>query len=750
MPLSMEGPRVLLRRLRELMATVGDRQDRLDKIVQMIAASMEAAVCSIYIRRPDNLLELYATQGLNSESVHQTTLKIGEGLVGDIAQHARALNLAEAPSHPRFVYRPETGEDPFISFVGVPILRGDQVSGVLVVQNVTQRRFVDEEVEALQTVAMVLSEMFPTGVDGPSVSEIQKNTPRVFHGQGLTEGLALGQAVLHEPRVEVTKLIADDVEEEIRRLDQAVYVLRRDVDNLLQTEDVSHAGEHLDVLETYRMFANDRGWLRRINDAIKTGLTAEAGTERVMNNMRARVTGQRDQYLRDRLNDFEDLTNRLLRILSGRALRSSDDKLPRHAILIARTMGPAELLDYDRRKLRGLILEEGAMGAHVAIVARALNIPLIGGVRGIVGVVNDDDNIIVDADRGDVHLTPTDEIISAYSDRARLRARRLKRYARIRHLPAVTRDGYDMTLNLNAGLMVDVENLAASGAENIGLFRTELQFMVSSRLPRQEEQRVFYKQVLDAVGNNKIVFRTLDIGGDKVLPYMRIGQEENPAMGWRAVRISLDRPALLRYQIRALLAAAAGRDLDIMFPLVATVDEFRAARELVQKECDRLTKFGLPEPRSLKIGTMLEVPALLWQLDELLSEVDFLSIGTNDLMQFLFASDRGNPRVGNRYEFLSLPVMHMLQHVRLKASTYGVPVSICGEMVGHSLEAMTVMALGFQELSIPASAIGPVKRMVRSVNQARLSEAVKRLLLEPGVDLRRGLEAIAEGQGIKL
>ena len=750
MPLSMEGPRALLRRLRELMATVGNRQDRLDKIVQMIAASMEAAVCSIYIRRPDNLLELYATQGLNSEAVHQTTLKVGEGLVGDIAQHSRPLNLAEAPSHPRFVYRPETGEDPYISFVGVPILRGGQVSGVLVVQNVTQRSFVEEEVEALQTVAMVLSEMFPTGVDGPSVTEIKENQPRVFHGQGLTEGLALGQAVLHEPRVEVTKLIADDVEEEVRRLDNAVYALRRDVDNLLRTEDVSHAGEHLDVLETYRMFANDRGWLRRINDAIKTGLTAEAAVERVIGNIRARLTGQRDQYLRDRLNDFEDLTNRLLRILSGRALLASDDKLPRNAVLVARTMGPAELLDYDRRKLRGLVLEEGAMGAHVAIVARALNIPLIGDVRGIVGTVRDGDDIIIDADRGDVHLTPSDDIISAYSDRARLQARRLKRYARIRHLPAMTRDGYEVTLNLNAGLMVDVDNLAMSGAANIGLFRTELQFMVASRLPRQEEQRAFYGQVLDAVGDNKIVFRTLDIGGDKVLPYMRIGQEENPAMGWRAVRIALDRPGLLRYQVRALLAAAAGRDLHIMFPLVATVDEFRAARALVQKECDRNVKFGLPEPRSLQIGTMLEVPALTWQLDELLPEVDFISIGTNDLVQFLFASDRGNPRVGNRYQFLSVPVLRMLQHIRQKAGAYGVPVSICGEMVGHSLEAMAAMALGYQELSIPAPAIGPVKRMIRSVNQARLSHAVTRLLVEPGVDLRRGLTSIAEEQGIKL
>jgi len=750
MPITLEGPRVLLRRLRELMASVGERQQRLDQIVQVIATSMDAAVCSVYILQADDLLELYATEGLNPESVHKTTLRIGEGLVGDIAQHARPLNLADAPVHPRFAYRPETGEDPYLSFVGVPILRGGRVTGVLVVQNATRRSFVDVEVEALQTVAMVLSEMFPAPDGSLEANSGKENIPRVFSGNGLTEGLALGHVVRHEPMVEVTKLIAEDAEEEIRRIDQAVYELRRNVDDLLLTDDVSHAGDHLDVLETYRMFANDRGWLTRIHDAIRTGLTAEAAVDRVINNIRVRLTGQRDLYLRERLNDFEDLSNRLLRILTGRAVLASEDKLPRDAILVARTMGPAELLDYDQKKLRGLVLEEGAMGAHVAIVARALNIPLVANVRDLVGFARDGDEIIVDADKGEVHFKPSPEVVEAFSDRVRLRARRLKQYARIRNLQAITRDGFKVTLNLNAGLIVDVDNLDLSGADNIGLFRTELQFMVSAHLPKLAEQKEFYKNVLDAAKGRKVVFRTLDIGGDKVLPYMRVREEENPAMGWRAIRIGLDRPGLLRYQLRALLAAAADTDLYVMFPLVSTVDEFRKAKEILFLENARMERLDGKRTKGLKIGTMLEVPALIWQLDELLPDVDFLSVGTNDLLQFLYASDRGNARVGERYAFLSRPVLKILAEINKKCKEYKVPVSLCGEVVGNPLAAMAVIGLGYDEVSIPTSSIGPVKRMVRSVNRPRLQEAVQKLMLEQGGDIEVRLREIADRQGIKL
>ena len=750
MPLSLEGPRLLLRRLRQVMADGGDRQERLDKIVELIATSMNAAVCSVYLRSGRDGLELCATEGLNADAVHKTVLHIGEGLVGDIAQHKRSLNLADAPSHPRFAYRPETGEDPYKSFVGVPVLRGGDVIGVLVVQNITERTFQNEEVEALQTVAMVLSEMLAASGETLAGETRAPDAARLFKGRGLTEGLAMGHVVLHEPRVEVTRLISDDPDEEHKRLSSAVYQLRRNVDEMLTNDDVSHDGEHMAVLEAYRMFANDRGWLRRIQSAIRTGLTAEAAVERVNNAMRARLGGQRDAYLRERLHDFEDLSNRLLRILSGRAELASEDKLPRDAILLARTMGPAELLDYDRKKLRGLVLEDSALGAHVAIVARALNIPMLGDVRGIVSEAQEGQEIIVDVDRNEVHLNPAGDIVEAYSNRARLQARRMQRYARIKHLPALTKDNQTIRLDKNAGLMVDVETIADSGAENIGLFRTELQFMVSARMPRQSEQEEVYRDVLDHAEGRDVVFRTLDVGGDKVLPFMRVGAEENPAMGWRATRMVLDRPALVKVQMRALLRAAAGRKLSVMFPLITTVDEFRASRELLMGEKARLEKFGHAVPARIEVGAMLEVPALVWQLDKLLPEIDFLSIGTNDLMQFFFAADRGNPQTGNRYDFLSLPALRLLAHVRDLCTIHDVPVSICGELGGRPLEAMALLALGYRRFSLPSAAIGPVKRMVRSAHCGRLTKTVSEMLSNPPDDIRAAMQQIADAQAIKL
>ncbi len=749
MPLSLEGPRILLRRLRQVMADGGDLQHRLDNIVDLIAASMNTAVCSVYLRRGRNVLELSATEGLNKEAVHKTVLHIGEGLVGDIGQHKRPLNLADAPSHPRFAYRPETGEDPYKSFVGVPVLRGGDVVGVLVVQNITQRIFLNEEVEALQTVAMVLSEMLAAEAEADSESG-PTDRPQSFVGRGLTEGLAIGHVVLHEPRVEVTRLISDDPEEESNRLAAAVYKLRRNVDDMLSNDDVSHDGEHMAVLEAYRMFANDRGWLRRIQAAIRTGLTAEAAVERVNNGMRARLGGQRDAYLRERLHDFEDLSNRLLRILTGRAELASEDKLPRDAILLARTMGPAELLDYDRSKLRGLVLEDSALGAHVAIVARALNIPMLGDVRGIVNEAREGQEIIVDVDAHETHLNPPSDIIDAYKNRLRLQARRQQRYARIKHLPAITKDGLAVQLDKNAGLMVDVENLADSGAENIGLFRTELQFMVGATMPRQNEQEAFYRRVMDSVGSRDVVFRTIDVGGDKVLPFMRLAPEENPAMGWRATRMVLDRPALVKVQMRALLRAAGGRKLSLMFPLITTIDEFRASKALLFAERDRLISFGHQVPEKIELGAMLEVPALVWQLDQLLPELDFLSVGTNDLMQFFFAADRGNPQTGNRYDFLSLPALRLLAHVQAQCAAHNVPVSICGELGGRPLEAMALLGLGYKKFSLPSAAIGPVKRMVRSAHGEKLAQAIRQMLDTAPGDMRASARQIADAHGVKL
>ena len=720
---SPAGPRLLLRRLREIMAEPVGAQERLDKIVVQIAANMVAEVCSVYVLRDDGVLELFATEGLKREAVHHAGLKVGQGLVGLIAAEARPLNLPSAQSHPAFAYLPETGEEIYSAFLGVPILRTGRTLGVLVVQNRARRTYTEEEVEALQTTAMVIAEMISSGeieAIGKPGATLDLRRPMHLTGIALADGVGLGHVVLHEPRVVVTNLIAEDVDRELARLDHALDKLRLSVDDMLARRDVSRDGEHREVLETYRMFARDRGWARKMEEAIRNGLTAEAAVERVQSDTRARMLRSVDPYLRERLHDLDDLANRLLRELMGRDHGHGNEKLPKDAVIVARNMGAAELLDYDRERVRALVLEEGGATSHIAIVARALGIPVVGQLSAAVSLVEPGDAIIVDGEAGDVHLRPPADVEAAYAEKVRFRARRQAQYRRLRSKPAVTVDGHEVTLQLNAGLLVDMPHLEESGAAGIGLFRTELLFMVASSLPRVRDQTALYRRVLDLAGDKPVTFRSLDIGGDKILPYLRSVDEENPALGWRAVRLGLDRPALLRTQIRALLAAAAGRELRLMFPMVATVDEFRAARALVEKELRHCKRFGHRTPETVRLGVMLEVPSLLFELDELLATVQFVSVGSNDLFQFLTATDRGNPRVADRFDPLSVPFLRVLMRIVDKAAEANVTLSLCGEMAGRPLSAMALIALGFRTISMPPAAIGPVKEMVRALDVGRL------------------------------
>ena len=559
------GPRVLLRRLREIMAEPVSAQARLDRIVVLIAANMVAEVCSTYVMRADGTLELYATEGLNREAVHLTTMRAGEGLVGLIASKAEPLALSDAQSHPAFSYKPETGEEIYHGFLGVPILRAGNTLGVLVVQNRTRRVYAEEEIEALQTTAMVLAEMIASGElqapSAPGAAEMVLRRPLRCHGAALAEGVGLGHVVLHEPRVIVKNLIAENLEAEVERLEQAIAEVRASIDELIVRGDVAHHGEHREVLETVRMFAHDQGWLRRMREAVLSGLTAEAAVERVQSDNRARILRQTDPYLRERLHDLDDLASRLLHRLVGREIVSAREALPDNAILVARSMGPAALLDYDRSRLRGLVLEEGGPTSHIAIVARALGLPAVGGVENAASLVEPGDAIIIDGGAGEVQIRPGADVEAAYAQKARLRARRQEQYRRLRNVPPMTRDGVEISLDLNAGLLLDLPHIAETGAAGVGLFRTELQFMVAERMPSRAEQQALYGAVLEAAGDRSVTFRTLDIGGDKILPYMQAVEDANPALGWRAIRIGLDRPGLLRAQVRALLKAGAGRHL---------------------------------------------------------------------------------------------------------------------------------------------------------------------------------------------
>ena len=752
MAIAISGPRVLLKQLRETMAEPLASQARLDKIVSLIADNMHADVCSFYVLRDDGALELFATRGLAASAVHMTTLRLGEGLVGLIAAQAEPLSLDNAPAHPAFAYRPETGEDPFQAFLGVPVLRAGQTLGVLVVQNRDSHAYGEDEIEAMLTTATLLAEMMSTADFDALIKpgqDIDLRRPRSFEGNGFTDGVALGKVVLHDPRVVVTNFVAEDTEVELKRLSDALDRMRLSIDQMLSHGDMQSFSDHREILESYRMFANDRGWVDRLTEAIHNGLTAEAAVERVQNDTRARMMRSTDPYIKDRLHDLDDLANRLLRVLTGDGATGKKD-LPENAILVARNMGPADLLEYDRTRLRAVVLEEGAAISHVAIVAKSLGLVAVGQAENIVSMSESGDDIIVDGPQGTVYLRPTPDMIQVYVDKVRLGAKRRAHYLELKDKPAVTRDGHEITLLHNSGIVADLPMLHDTGASGVGLFRTELQFMIASRLPRLREQVELYSEAIRLTEGKPIVFRLLDIGGDKVIPYLRYEAEENPAMGFRSLRLALDRQGLLRIQIRALLQAANGGPMKILVPMVTDAWEFRQTRLVVNKELERMKHAGQTVPSKLELGAMIEVPSLLWELDQVLPEADFVSIGSNDLVMFLTAADRGNKRVAKSYDPIALPRLRALKHIVDMAKRYNVPLTMCGELAGRTIEALALLSIGMTKLSMSPPSIGPIKEMILGTELNPIRNSVSAALLEGahGPNIRELLLDWAGRQGL--
>ncbi|BBD98689.1 phosphoenolpyruvate--protein phosphotransferase [Sphingobium amiense] len=746
--------RQILIRLQEVMAARTSAQAKLNKVVEIIGESLSSEVCSIYLVR-EGLLELFATRGLKQEAVHVTRMAMGEGLVGLIATNVETLNLDEAAAHPDFSYRPETGEDMFHSFAGVPIVRRERALGVLCVQHVEPRRYEEVEIEALQTVAMVLSELIANAEladDGPSDSRVADTGTTMLHGLQLVMGMARGHAVFHQPRIHVEHTVAEDTEAERARVISAFTKMREQIDRMTGAAEFGTEGEHQEVLETYKMFAYDEGWIRRINEAIDSGLTAEAAIERVQQRTRMRMRQIDDPLLQDRMHDLEDMANRLLRTVSGQLGTAATMGLRQDAILIARNLGPAELLEYDRRRLKGVILEEGSLTAHVTIVARAMGVPVLGRVRDVRHQVNEGDLILMDVNENALLIRPSADMDEAFENKLTITQKRRAEFAAMRDLPSVTLDGQRVELMVNAGLREDAQALDLVGADGIGLFRTEFQFLVSATLPQREKQQRLYKDVLDAAGDRPVIFRTVDIGGDKALPYMQRDedeQEDNPAMGWRALRLALDRDGLMKAQARALLEASAGKVLNIMFPMVSEPWEYEQARALVEAQRDWLAGQRKKLPIAVRYGAMLEVPALAEVLDLLLPRLDFLSIGTNDLTQFLFAADRAHPRLAERYDWLSIAILRFLDRVVRACAAHDVPVGVCGEMGGRTLEAMALIGLGIRRLSITPASVGPVKAMIRAIDAGEVQAGMRQWLDSGVTDIRGRLSGLASARNIE-
>lgn len=754
MPLSAaSAARTILTRLHDVMASRSHAQAKLNNVVEVIGEGLDSEVCSIYLLR-EGMLELFATRGLAQEAVHVTRMAVGEGLVGTIVQNTEMLNLAEATAHPDFSYRPETGEEKFHSFAGVPIVRRERAVGVLCVQHADPRRYEEVEIEALQTVAMVLSELISNAglVDEEEALLSPAMTgPQRLGGLALVKGLAIGSAVFHQPRITIEHVMAEDRDAELQRVYLAFDKMREQIDRMASQAEFGVGGEHEEVLETYKMFAYDEGWSRRIIEAIDSGLTAEAAIERVQQRTRMRMRQIDDPLLADRMHDLEDLSNRLLRIVSGQMGTAATMGLKQDAILIARNLGPAELLEYDKRRLKGVVLEEGSLTAHVVIVARAMGIPVLGRVRSLRGAIRDGDLLLLDADAGNVTARPQPAVVDAFEARFAKSRERQAAYAKLRDVEPFTRCGTRITVMMNAGLRDDMPGLSLTGADGVGLFRTEFQFLVSATLPARERQTRLYRDVLDAAGDKPVVFRTVDIGGDKVLPYLRHNDgehEENPAMGWRALRVALEREGLLKVQARSLLEAAAGRTLNVMFPMVTEPWEFDAARAVFESQRAYLKGQKKLLPEAIRYGAMLEVPALAEQLDVLAPKLSFLSIGTNDLTQFLFAADRANPKLAERYDWLSPAILRFLRRVMQSVAGHNVDVTVCGEMGGRRLEALALMGIGIRRLSITPASVGPIKELVRKVDLEEIGAAMNGWLAAPPRDLRAALIAWAQERGI--
>ena len=706
--------RKLLRRLRDVLATPAKGQARLDRITHLIADSMGTEVCSIYLFRDPETLELCATEGLKKAAVHKTRMKLGEGLVGRVARGGLPVNTANAPAEKGFRYMAETGEELFSAFLGVPIQRVGEKLGVLVVQSKLARAYSEDEIYALEVVAMVLAEMTELGAfagEGGGMGALHKQ-PVLFRGATGQEGASEGRVWLHEPRVVVTNPVADDPLHEIDRIREAVGVLRVSVDDLLVAESLDK--DQKAVLEAYRMFAHSRGWLRRMEEDIASGLSAEAAVEKEQSAARSRLEQVPDAYLRERLHDLDDLSNRLLRILTGQG-KDTGAEMPDNPVLVARNIGPGELLEYGR-KLRGVVLEEGSVGSHAAIVARALAIPMVIHAERITNEALNGNHIMVDGDQGIVHLRPEDTVARSFRDKIAMQAEAQKRYASLRDLPAITRDGTTIALHMNAGLMADLPSLEGSGAEGVGLFRTELQFLVRNYMPRRDELAALYSRVMEAAKGRTVAFRTLDIGSDKVLPYMKPQDEPNPAMGWRAIRVGLDKPGVLRMQLQALIRAANGRALTIMFPFISEHGEFIEARAHVLRELHREKSLGHAVPEKIEIGAMLETPSLAYAPKAFFDMADFVSIGGNDLKQFFFAADRENERVRKRYDTLNVSFLDFLQRIVQRCDASGTRLSFCGEDAGRPIEALAFAAIGMRNLSMRPASIGPVKALLRRVD----------------------------------
>lgn len=738
----------LLQALTEAFQTNQTLNTRLSLALKITAEEMGAEAAFLYLLTPNHYLEAFAAYDPYHYDHYHARFQVGEGIVGFIASTGKNVLCDSLSRHPNFFHSVGTSDQTDLALLGVPLQRPNGVMGVLTLQNPSSKPFESDQEKILMAISSFFSTLSELGRFPVLAQEEGKlEGMHVLRGISFNGGIGVGTAVIHRPHTWKETAFSLNPKEESERLKMAIRDMIDSIDRLVSSSPNLEKNTQ-DVLASYRMIASDRGWVRKIQNYIQKGYTAEAAVQKVRRHTRERYGQIGDQVLKGRLSDLEDLASRLLKHLLGKEVVSED--LPESAILVAHNLGPAELLDYDRRFIKGVVLEEGVHTAHVAIVARALDIPVVGRIPLLLTHINSGDKLILDGEEGTVTISPNTEALQE----AREKITRIKKNQvlskELKDRPCQTREGIPIFLHLNAGLPIDLHQLEESQIGGVGLYRTEIPFMMRSSFPDVHIQTEVYRDVLEQAKDCPVTFRTLDIGGDKIVPYMWRISDENPVLGWRGIRVALDKPTILRQQVRALISASQGRELRLLFPLISDISEFKEARQFVAQEWDRLKEKEITLPTSLTFGVMLEVPSLIEQLEDLLKEVDFVSIGTNDLFQFFYACDRTNPAVSSRYDVLSTPFLKYLLKIRLSCEQAQVSYSICGEMAAKPLEALALIALGYRSFSIAGPSIGHLKKMILSLPLKETETFMKTALEKHSPSLRSDLLELVKQHQIKV
>ncbi|MGE8295942.1 MAG: phosphoenolpyruvate--protein phosphotransferase [Pseudomonas sp.] len=726
----------MLNTLRKIVQEVNAAKDlkaALSIIVQRVKEAMGSQVCSVYLLDPEShRFVLMATDGLNKRSIGKVSMAPSEGLVGLVGSREEPLNLEDAASHPRYRYFAETGEERYASFLGAPIIHHRRVMGVLVVQQKERRQFDEGEEAFLVTMsaqlAGVIAHAEATGTirglgrQGKGVQEAK------FVGVPGAPGAAVGTAVVVLPPADLNVVPdrnVDDIASELELFDKALGWVREDMQDLSRKLATQLRKEERALFDVYLMMLEDAALGNEVRKIIRTGQWAQGALRQVVLDHVKRFELMDDAYLRERASDVRDLGRRLLAYLQEE--RKTSLVYPDNTILVSEELSPAMLGEVPEGKLVGLVSVTGSGNSHVAIFARAMGVPTVMGVVDLPYSKIDSIKLIVDGYHGEVFTNPSELLSKQYADVVEEERQLTEGLDALRALPCETLDGHRMPLWVNTGLLADVARAQQRGAEGVGLYRTEVPFMINERFPSEKEQLATYREQLQAFHPLPVTMRTLDIGGDKALSYFPI-KEDNPFLGWRGIRVTLDHPEIFLVQARAMLKASEGlNNLRILLPMISGTQELEEALHLLHRAWGEVRDEGTDVPLP-PIGLMIEIPAAVYQTRELARQVDFLSVGSNDLTQYLLAVDRNNPRVADLYDFLHPAVLQALQKVVEDAHAEGKPVSICGEMAGDPAAAVLLLAMGFDSLSMNATNLPKVKWLLRQITQSKAKELLSQVM----------------------